>query len=71
MGARRSAGDIYSLQSYVKMARAKLIPIHFRTTWIENTQLTRLLNIAITFNIFAQIDTGWQKNYTHFDPEDK
>ena len=40
MGARHSARDSYSLQSHVKMARAKLRPIHFRTTWIENTHTT-------------------------------
>ena len=33
-------------------------PIHFRTTLIENTQPTKLLNIGITFDIFAQF-TGW------------
>ena len=59
--------DIYCLQSHVKMARAKSTHqyIFAQHSLIENTQPTELLNIGITFDIFAQF-TVWQKKLYPF-----
>ena len=65
MRARHSAGDIYSLQSHVKMARAKSRPYTFaqHLTLIENKQPTKLLNIGITLDILPSLLDGKKKLY--------